>query len=129
MQTEFSALAFAVALAATAAWCAVVVWRTGRNQSALWKTLVLPAAGTTLCWLLLTTLWLPMLNYARSDAPQVRAVMALTGDAPCVHVLGLDQGQFAALQVFGTVATRPLSAAAPTCPWLLVAAKSAQPKA
>ena len=124
---EFSALAFAVALAATAAWCAVVVWRTGRNQSALWKTLVLPAAGTTLCWLLLTTLWLPMLNYARSDAPQVRAVMALTGNAPCVHVLGLDQGQFAALQVFGTVATRPLTAAAPTCPWLLVADDAPRP--
>ena len=118
---EFSALAFAVALAATAAWCAVVVWRTGRNQSALWKTLVLPAAGTALCWLLLTTLWLPMLNYARSDAPQVRSVMALINESPCVHVLGLDQGQFAALQVFGGVATRPLTAAAPTCNWLLVA--------
>ncbi|MBK7718512.1 MAG: hypothetical protein IPJ36_05675 [Simplicispira sp.] len=125
--SEFSALAFAVALAATTAWCAVVVWRTGRNQSALWKTLVLPAAGTTLCWLLLTTLWLPMLNYARSDAPQVRAVMALTGDAPCVHVLGLDQGQFAALQVFGAIATRPLTAAAPTCPWLLVADDAPRP--
>lgn len=118
---EFSALAFGVALAATAAWCAVVVWRTGRNRSALWKTLVLPAAGTALCWLLLTTLWLPMLNYARSDAPQIRAVTALTGPTPCVHVLGLDQGQFAALQVFGGVATRPLTAAAPSCDWLLVA--------
>ena len=124
---QFSTLAFAVALAATAAWCAVVAWRTGRNQSALWKTLVLPAAGTTLCWLLLTTLWLPMLNYARSDAPQVRSVMALINGSPCVHVLGLDQGQFAALKVFGSVVTRPLTAAAPTCPWLLVADDAPRP--
>ena len=53
--------------------------------------------------------------------------MALTGNAPCVHVLGLDQGQLAALQVFGTVATRPLTAAAPTCPWLLVADDAPRP--
>ncbi|RID97013.1 hypothetical protein [Simplicispira hankyongi] len=118
---EFSAVALAVALAATAAWCAVVVWRTGRNQSALWKTLVLPAAGTTLCWLLLTTLWLPMLDYARSDAPQVRALQALIGRPVCVHVLGLDQGQFAALQIFGSITMQPLTAAAPSCPWLVEA--------
>lgn len=120
-EAEFSAVALAVALAATAAWCAVVVWRTGRNRSVLWKTLVLPAAGTTLCWLLLTSLWLPMLNYARSDAPQVRALQALIGKPPCVHVLALDQGQFAALKVFGAMDTRPLTAAAPTCPWLIEA--------
>ncbi len=126
-QPEFSVFAFVVALAATAAWCAVVVWRTGRNQSALWKTLVLPAAGTTLCWLLLTTLWLPMLNYARSDGPQVRALLAQTGDAQCVHVLGLGQGQFAALKVFGGIDTRPLTAATPTCPWLVVADDAPNP--
>ncbi|MGP1682881.1 MAG: hypothetical protein ACTS8S_11200 [Giesbergeria sp.] len=118
---EFSALALAIAVAGTVAWCAVVVWRTGRHQGALWKTLVLPAAGTTLCWLLLTSLWLPMLNYARSDAPQVRAVLALTGNTSCLHVLGLDQRQFAALQVFGAPPLQPLTAASPTCPWLLVA--------
>ena len=120
-QPEFSAVALAVALAATAAWCAVVVWRTGRNQSALWKTLVLPAAGTTLCWLLLTTLWLPMLDYARSDAPQVRALQALIGRPVCIHVVGLDQGQFAALQIFSDIKTQPMTAAAPICPWLVEA--------
>ena len=124
---EFSAVALAVALAATAAWCTVVVWRTGRSQSALWKTLVLPAAGTTLCWLLLTTLWLPMLNYARSDAPRVRDVLTLTGAAPCLHVLGLDQSQFAALQIFGGINTQPLTAAKPTCPWLVIADDASTP--
>lgn len=127
-QPEFSALALGVALAASAAWCAVVVWRTGRNRSALWKTLVLPAAGTTLCWLLLTSLWLPMLNYARSDAPQMRAVLALVGRPACVHVLGLDRGQYAALQVYTGIPTRPLTAAAPACPWLLEADAATVPE-
>jgi hypothetical protein len=30
----------------------------------IWKSLVLPASGATLGWLLLLTLWLPLLNYA-----------------------------------------------------------------
>ncbi len=118
---EFSFSALVLATAATAAWCALVVWRTGRHRPALWKTLVLPAAGTTLCWLLLTSLWLPMLNYARSDAPQVRAVVAETGIAGCMQVLGLDQGQYAALQVHGALPFRPMTSTAPSCDWLLVA--------
>jgi hypothetical protein len=33
---------------------------------ALWKSLVLPAGGVALCWLLFMTLWLPILDQARS---------------------------------------------------------------
>ena len=65
---------FVFALAATIAWAWLVRWRTGRHRAALWKTLVLPAGGAALCWLLLMTLWLPALDYARSYAPQVRAI-------------------------------------------------------
>lgn len=118
---EFSWFAFLLAITATAAWCAVVVWRTGRHRPALWKTLVLPAAGTTLCWFLLTSLWLPMLNFARSDAPQVRALIARTGTQSCMHVLGLSQGQYAALLVHGAPTAYPLTAAPPQCEWLVVA--------
>ena len=118
---EFSPVAFVLAIVATAAWCAVVVWRTGRHRPALWKTLVLPAAGTTLCWFLLTSLWLPMLNYARSDAPQVRALIAHTGQTGCLHVMGLGQGQYAALLVHGAPPTRPLTGSSPQCSWLVVA--------
>ncbi len=118
---EFSLLSLMLAAGATAAWCAVVVWRTGRHRPALWKTLVLPAAGTTLCWFLLTSLWLPMLNYARSDAPQVNALIAQTGRDGCLHVLGLGQGQYAALLVHGAPPVLPLTAAAAQCKWLVVA--------
>jgi hypothetical protein len=32
----------------TLAWIALARWRTGRHRTALWKSMVLPAAGTTL---------------------------------------------------------------------------------
>ena len=99
---EFSALALAVALAATVAWCTLVWWRASRNRAPIWKSLVLPAGGTTLAWLLLMTLWLPLLDYARSYAPQVQAVQAVLGTAPgCVQTVGLSRGQVAALQYHG----------------------------
>ena len=49
----FQPLALLAALLATLAWAWLARWRTGRHRPALWKSLVLPAAGTALCWLLL----------------------------------------------------------------------------
>jgi hypothetical protein len=48
----------------------LVRWRTSRTAQAIWKSLVLPAGGAALCWLLVMTLWLPVLDYARSYAPR-----------------------------------------------------------
>lgn len=102
---EFSLFALLVAVAASVAWCALVAWRAGRHRAAIWKSLVLPAAGATLSWLLLMTLWLPMLNYARSDAPQVRAILAAMGpmdaSTACVYGYQLSRTQVAALQYHG----------------------------
>jgi hypothetical protein len=56
---SFSLLALLLAVRGTLAWLWLVRWRTGRHQHALWKSLVLPASGVALCWLLLMTLWLP----------------------------------------------------------------------
>jgi hypothetical protein len=53
---SFGVLAFAVALLATIAWIWLVRWRTSRSREAIWKSLVLPAGGTALAWLLATTL-------------------------------------------------------------------------
>ena len=48
----------------------------------IWKSLVLPASGATPGWLPLLTLWLPLLNYARSYALQVQNVVRLMNNAP-----------------------------------------------
>ena len=120
---EFSLLALAVALAATLGWCMLVAWRTGRHRAAIWKSLVLPAAGATLGWLLLLTLWLPMLNYARSDAPQVRALLAPLGaqsPSTCAVAHGLNRNQVAALQYHGGLRMQP-AASGVACHWLVTA--------
>ena len=127
---SFGLLAFTVALLASGVWCWLVRWRVGRHRAALWKSLVLPAAGAALCWLLLMTLWLPLLDFARSYAPLVRNVAALMGPTDCVQVHGLTQGQLAAFGYHGQLNLQPLaptpsavpSATQPVrqCPWLIV---------
>jgi hypothetical protein len=71
---SFGMSAFVVALLATLTWMGLVRWRTGQHRAAIWKSLVLPAAGAALCWLLLMSLWLPLLDYARSYIPMIKAV-------------------------------------------------------
>lgn len=116
---QFSLIAFVLALLATLAWIWLVRWRTGRHRAALWKTLVLPAGGTALCWMLLMTLWLPPVDYARSYVPQVRAVSERVGEAACLSTLGLGRPHIAALRHHGHFTLRPLGEGA-ACHWLLV---------
>lgn len=101
-QPEFGLLAFAMASAATLAWLWLVSWRVGAHRQALWKSLVLPAAGAILCWLLLMTLWLPLLDFGRSYGPISRRIAALVPtNSACVLVDGLTQAQISALRYHG----------------------------
>ena len=99
---QFSAMALGFALAGTAGWLALVRWRTSRQVHPLWKSLVLPAGGVVLCWLLLMTLWLPLLDYARSYRPVVERVISHLpqGDKACVAVRGANPALVASLEVF-----------------------------
>jgi len=67
---------------ASLTWAWLVHWRVGRHRAAIWKSLVLPAAGAALCWLLLTTLWMPALDYARSYLPLVRRIESTVASRP-----------------------------------------------
>ena len=119
----FSWFAFLMALVATLAWAWLVKWRTGAHRTALWKSLVLPAGGATLCWLLLMTLWLPLLDYARSYAPMSRQVAKQIGKTDCAEIYGINSAQAAALQYHGQLKLRQ---AAPDagCGFLIVDADS-----
>lgn len=123
---SFSALPFALALAASLAWAWLVKWRVGRHRSAIWKSLVLPAGGAALSWLLLMTLWLPLLDYARSYAPLVHQVAQRIGQADCVEAHGLSRGQIAAFQYHGGLNLRPVRPVA-QCPWLIADADAKEP--
>ncbi|WP_136418390.1 glycosyltransferase [Herbaspirillum sp. ST 5-3] len=65
---EFSLIACVVATLATAGWFVLVHWRVSRRPSVLWRAVVLSSGGVILCWLLLTTLWMPWINYGKSYA-------------------------------------------------------------
>jgi 4-amino-4-deoxy-L-arabinose transferase-like glycosyltransferase len=121
----FAWLPFVAAVLGTLAWLYLVIWRVGRHRTAMWKSLVLPAGGTALCWLLLMTLWLPMLDFARSYAPLVQRVSETIGKQTCVKVYGLNPGQTTAFAYHGSMQLQPLQSTA-TCPWLIVDADAEQ---
>ena len=124
-EPSFGWLPFLAALAATAAWVWLVSWRAGRHRDALWKSLVLPASGAAMSWLLLMTLWMPLLNYVRSDMAVVRQVTRSIGNNtnPCVAVYGVSQVEAAALSYHGKLSLVPL-AQSRACGWLIVHAAS-----
>ena len=62
------------AILGTLAWLWLVRWRTSQHRAAMWKSLVLPAGGVALCWLLAMTLWLPAIDHARSYRPLIERI-------------------------------------------------------
>ncbi len=107
------------AVALTLGWLLLVRWRTGRHRAALWKSMVLPAAGMTLCWSLLMTLWLPLLNHGRSYAPLVQKIVSATHGARCIQVTGLNNPQAAGLIHHGQMRLIPAGPVRDDCPWLV----------
>ena len=71
---EFGIVAFIVAAAATVGWIVLVYWRISRQPSVLWRAVVLSSGGLILLWVLLTTLFLPELNYGKSYAMVARQI-------------------------------------------------------
>ena len=125
---QFSLVGLVVALAGTACWVYVVRWRTGRHREALWKSLVLPAGGVALCWMLALTLWLQPLDYARSPRPLVNRIATLIPPNACVAAPGLAPSAVAAMEFMGRwkVDARQQPPAA-ECNYLLTATRSTGP--
>lgn len=115
----FSWLLLMPALAVTLGWLVLVRWRTGRQRSALWKSLILPAGGAVLCWSLLTSLWLPLLDYSRSYGPLVDKVRALTGPVDCVQIQGLNLAQGTALRYHAGWQLQAAGEPSAHCAWLI----------
>lgn len=115
---SFSWVAFALAVLATVAWAWLVHWRVGRHRAAIWKSLVLPATGATLCWSLLMTLWMPLLNYTQSYSALVQPAMARMQHPACAHAIQLDPGTLAAFKIYGKLDVTPTNAAR-QCAWLI----------
>jgi 4-amino-4-deoxy-L-arabinose transferase-like glycosyltransferase len=100
-QPGFSALALAFAALGTLAWVWLVRWRTGRHRHPLWKSLVLPAGGVAVCWLLLMTLWLPLLDHARSYRPLLTRIAEQVPRDACIAAPQVPRALLAALEAMG----------------------------
>lgn len=107
------------ALLASLLWAWLVAWRVGRHRAAIWKSMVLPAGGATLCWLLLMTLWLPLLDHARSHRQLIEQIAQVTRRDGCIEVQALARGQVAALLHVASFELKPYDGAG-NCPWLLL---------
>jgi hypothetical protein len=120
-EARFSAPLLALAIAGMAAWLALVRWRTARVQHALWKSLVLPASGVALSWLLLLTLGLPVIDYARSYRPWVYMIAQHVPNGTCVAAQ-LPRSALAALENYTNWRIDAQGDVARTseCPYLLV---------
>jgi len=118
---RMSWLALALGVAATLAWLGLVRWRTGRHRAVLWKSVVLPAGGVALCWLLLMTLWLPLLDYSRSNRPLAERLVRHVPAGRCIAAPQAPLSLVAALEFHGQrrVDATP-QAARGLCPVLLL---------
>lgn len=98
---SFSVMGLAVGIGGTLAWLWLVGWRTGRNRHPLWKSMVLPAGGVALCWLLATTLLLSPVDYARSYRSLVQRISAYVPGDSCIAASGLSRPLLASLEYMG----------------------------
>lgn len=100
---EFGVIAFIVAALATIGWVVLVRWRVSRRPSVLWRAVVLSSGGVILCWLLLTTLWMPWINYGKSYAGVARQIaQKLPKGEYCVDT-NVGPAQRASFAYFGGV--------------------------
>lgn len=97
----FSAVALAVGIVGTMLWLWLVRWRTARRSHALWRSLVLPAGGVALCWLLLMSLWLPLLDQARSYRPLMSRIAPHMPRSELVCAPGASVGLLTGMEYFG----------------------------
>ena len=116
---QFQILPLIVALFATAFWIKLVVWRAGRHPSAIWKSLVLPAGGTSLCWVLLMSLWLPFLDHALSYKVWTKELVQATGGDTCIYFSTVDRHQVAGFTYHGNIRFENISTSQHRCHWLL----------
>ena len=96
--------ALALAALGTLAWILLVRWRLLRKPVALWRGTVVYAGGIVLTWLLLATLWMPALDYARSyrtvSHQMAQAIERHSRPGECVRAYDVGLGQRASFLVF-----------------------------
>ncbi|CAN7361305.1 glycosyltransferase family 39 protein [Trinickia sp. LjRoot230] len=98
---HFDPLSFVCAICVTACWLVLARWRLARHPKVLWRSVVLSSAGTTLMWVLLMTLWLPIVNYSRTYRDVAMQIAEhLPDDYTCISPVRLGDAQLASFAYF-----------------------------
>jgi len=115
-EAQFSLATFVIAIGITGLWIAVIRWRTSRAPKVIWRCLIISASGTVLMWVLLMTLWLPTINYAKTYRfVAERLVQAAPKDARCIDTSNLGSAQLASFNYFTKLPLRDDT----SCPYVL----------
>jgi len=119
---HFSWVAFAVALACTAAWVTLIA---RSERSAPFRSVTFWAAGITLLWALGTTLMLSWIDYGKSYRQVARELKKhVPGGTRCVESRGLGEAQRAIFDYRAEIVTHRIENGGDTgCPFLLVQAQ------
>ena len=117
----FNAGAFVLALLASVAWIVLVHWRLSRHPKSLWRSVVLSAAGLTLSWFLLMSLWLPSINYSKTYRVVASQLAGLVRDDACLQSENLGLAQRASFAYFSGLHFAPIAidGSQPECAFLL----------
>ncbi|MGH8672574.1 MAG: hypothetical protein ACREUA_11170, partial [Burkholderiales bacterium] len=100
---RFQPLAFFAALILSLAWILCITRARRSNLRAVTDW----ALGLTLCWGLLTTLWLPWLDHGKSYRPVFQALRdALPNRGQCVSSKGLGKAQRALVEYYAELVTQ-----------------------
>jgi 4-amino-4-deoxy-L-arabinose transferase-like glycosyltransferase len=119
-EPTFNVWALLWAALGTAAWIWLVSWRTGRHRHPIWKSLVLPAGGVALNWLLAMTLLLPPLDFAFTYKPLAQRIARHIPKGECIDASQLKTPQVAALEIPGRWRVNAHIGGGKACDWRLV---------
>jgi 4-amino-4-deoxy-L-arabinose transferase-like glycosyltransferase len=98
---QFDYFSFVIALLITGIWLAIVRWRTSRAPKEIWRCLIISASGTTLMWVLLMTLWLPTINYAKTYRNVANGLSQIMKQhTGCIDTTNIGLAQLASFDYF-----------------------------
>jgi 4-amino-4-deoxy-L-arabinose transferase-like glycosyltransferase len=116
LETKLDTVALMFAIIITAIWLVIVRWRTSRAPKEIWRCLIISASGTTLMWVLLMTLWLPTINYAKTYRYVSERLAQVIANTPgCIDTTNLGMAQLASFSYFTKLTLRD----DPTCNLML----------
>lgn len=100
---DLDIIAIIIAILGTVCWLLLVHWRLSRQPAVLWRAVVLSSGGVILCWLLLTTIWMPWINYSKSYAGVAQQIEHhLPAVKQCVET-NIGPAQRASFAYFGAI--------------------------